>query len=144
MSTMFWIWMAAAVVFLILELATPALLFICFSVGAAAAGIYGQLYPESYPWQIGIFILVTGVTLPLSRKFASKITKESPEISNVDRMINQTALVVREINPDSAGQVKYQGEIWRALATESIEANAKVKIVSISGTTVTVTRADNN
>ena len=143
MSTMFWIWMAAAVVFLIIELATPALFFICFSIGAAVAGIYGQLYPESYPWQIGIFIVVTGITLPLARKFASKITKESPEISNVDRMLNQIALVTTAIDPDKAGQVKYQGEVWRAKAEESIEANAKVKIVSISGTTVTVTRADN-
>jgi len=144
MATMFWIWMAAAVVFLILELATPALFFICFSVGAAAAGIYGQFNPESYPWQIGIFILVTGLTLPLARRFASKITKEPPERSNVDRMINQTAIVTAPIDPDKPGQVKYQGEVWRAMAEEPLEVNSKVKIVSISGTTVTVARADNN
>ena len=142
MSTMFWIWMAAAVVFLIIELATPALFFICFSVGAAAAGIYGQFYPESYPWQIGIFILVSAAVLPLSRKFASRISKEAPETSNVDRMINQTAIVTKEVDPDDPGQVRYQGEIWRAEADEKIEEEAKVTILSISGTTVKVKRLE--
>lgn len=142
MSTMFWIWMAAAIVFLIIELATPSFFFICFTLGAAMAGIYGQFYPESYPWQIGIFILVSAALLPLSRKFASRISQESPETSNVDRMINQNAIVIKEIDPDDPGQVRYQGEIWRAEAEDKIEKEAKVIILSISGTTVKVKRLD--
>lgn len=142
MSPMFWIWLAVAVVFLIIELATLGFFFICFTIGAAVAGIYGQFYPESYPWQIGIFILVSAALLPLSRKFASRISKEAPETSNVDRMINQNAVVTKNIDPDKPGQIRYQGEIWRAKAEDKIEAEAKVTILSISGTTVKVKRLD--
>ena len=134
--------MAAAVVFLIIELATPSFFFICFAVGAAATGIYGQFYPESYPWQIGIFIFVSAVLLPLSRKFANKISKPAPETSNVDRMINETAIVIKDIDPDDPGQIRYQGEIWRAEAEEKIEKEAKVTILSIAGTTVKVKRLE--
>lgn len=142
MSTMFWIWMAAAVVFLIIELATPSFFFICFTVGAVAAGIYGQFCPESYPWQIGVFVIISAVLLPLSRKFANKISRPSPETSNVDRMINQTAIVTKDIDPDNPGQVRYQGEVWRAEALEKIDKETKVTILSISGTTVKVKRLD--
>lgn len=143
MSTLFWIWMAAAVVFLIIELTTPTLVFVCFTIGAAAAGVLNYFYPESYPWQIAIFALVSIALIPLTKKFAGKISKEAPETSNVDRMINQIAIVTKEIDPDEPGQVRYQGEVWRAAATEIITIDEKVTITGITGTTVTVERINN-
>jgi membrane protein implicated in regulation of membrane protease activity len=140
MSTVFWIWMSAAVIFLIIELATPTLVFACFVAGALGAGIYSGFAPESYYWQLGIFVAVSVVLLPLTRKLADKITKPPPEVSNVDRMIGQVALVIKEIDPDLGGQVKYEGETWVARADERIEVNTKVKILSVTGTRVMVER----
>lgn len=140
MSTMFWIWMAAAVVFLIIELMTPTMIFICFVVGSAGAGVYSISHPESYYWQMGIFVAVSVVLLPFTRMAAKKISKPSPEVSNVDRMIGQVALVTEPIDPDLGGKVKFEGEVWVARANEVIEAQTKVKIVSISGTKVLVER----
>ena len=140
MTSMFWIWMAAAVIFLIIELLAPSFFFICFTAGALASGLYANFYPESYYWQIGIFIVITVILLPLSRKVAKKITKPSPTESNVDAMIGKVGLVTAAIDPDLAGKIRYEGEIWQALATEPIELNAKVKIISVSGTKVHVER----
>ena len=75
METMFWIWMAAAAVFVIVEQFAPTLVFLSFAVAAAVSGIYAQFKPEEFYWQIGIFIMVTVVVFPLSRKFAKRITK---------------------------------------------------------------------
>ena len=138
MPTMFWIWMAAAGVFLIIELMTPTMIFICFVVGATGAGVYSIGEPESYYWQMGIFILLSVVLLPFTRMMAKKITRPAPEVSNVDRMIGQVALVTEAIDPDLGGKVQFEGEIWVAKAEEAIEAQAKVKIVSIAGTKVMV------
>lgn len=140
MSTLFWIWMAAAVIFLIIELTTPTLIFLCFVAGSAGAGIYSYFNPEDYAWQIGIFVIISLVLLPLTRRFAKRITKAPPELSNIDRMIGQTALVVKTIDPDEGGKVKYEGEIWTALAEEKIEEQEKVEIVSVAGTRVHVIR----
>ena len=140
MSTVFWVWMSAAVVFLIIELATPTLIFACFVTGAVSAGVYSAFAPESYYVQIGIFVVVSVVLLPLTRKLAEKITKPSPTISNVDRMIGQVALVTKTIDPDMGGQVRFEGEVWLALANQQIDVNEKVKILSVSGTKLRVER----
>lgn len=140
MSTMFWIWMAAAVVFLIIELLTPTMIVINFAFGAFVAAIVAEFFPEAYYWQFGIFAVVSIMGIPLTRRFANRISKPSPELSNVDRMIGQTALVTQAIDPDNGGKVKFEGETWAATADEAIEAETKVRIVKVSGTRVRVER----
>lgn len=140
MSTMFWIWMAAAAVFLIIELMTPTLIFICFVVGAIVAGVYAEVAPDSYYWQMGLFVLISVGLLPFTRKFAKKITKPAPQQSNVDRMIGQVALVVKAIDPDLGGKVQFEGEVWVANAGERLDEGTKVRITSVAGTRVHVER----
>ncbi len=134
MPTMFWIWMVVAVVFLVLELLTTSFFAICFTVGALVAGIFTLFWPEAYHWQAGVFALVSVVLIPVTRRFAKKISKEAPELSNVDRMIGQTALVIGAIDPDLGGRVRYEGELWMAIADEPIPENAKVRIKAVTGT----------
>ena len=140
MSTMFWVWAAAALVFLILELMTPTLVFACFVVASMAAGVYAYFSPEGYYWQIGTFVAVSAVLLPLTRTLARKITKPSPQKSNVDALIGKVGLVTKTIDPDLGGQVKIEGEVWMARAGEQIEENEKVTIISVSGAKVHVER----
>lgn len=142
MSTIFWVWMAAAVAFLILELMSPSLFFICFVVGGMAAGILAFFLPDAYYWQIALFIVVTLGLLPLTRMVAKKITKPSPQKSNVDALIDQVALVTKEIDPDLGGQVLIGGETWKAQAEHRIEEKMKVRIISVSGVHVQVEPVD--
>lgn len=142
MSTMFWIWMAAAGIFLIIELMTPTLLAICFVVGAIVAGIVAQFWPEAYYWQLAIFAVLSSLFIPFTRRFARKISTEAPELSNVDRMIDQVALVTAAIDPDLGGKVLFEGETWIAKADTAIEKNVKVRIKSVSGTKVIVEPLD--
>lgn len=140
MQPIFWIWMAAALVFLIVELMMPTLIFLCFVVGSIAAGIYSSFEPEQFYWQIGICLAVSLILLPFSRKFAHRITKAQPQNANVDRMIGHTAVVTKHIKPDHPGQIKYESEVWLASGDESFDVGAKVKIVSLAGTRVRVER----
>ena len=138
METLFWIWLAAAGVFLILELVTPTMIFICFVVGAIVAAIFAQVWPEYYYWQIAIFAVLSSSLIPLTRRFARKISVTSPQVSSVDRMIGHMALVTERIDPDLGGKIRFEGEIWQARAERPIEINAKVKVTSVSGTRVFV------
>jgi len=138
MSTMFWIWMAAAVIFLILELATPTLIFACFVIGSIASGIFAYFSPEEYYWQIGIFLIVSAVLLPTTRSIARKITKESPQKSNIDALVGKIGLVTKAIDPDLGGQILVEGESWRAVASQAITEGSKVRVLSFSGTKLTV------
>ena len=116
MPDVVWIWLAAFAIFLILEVITPSMLFIGFSIAALISGMFSYFYPESFYWQIGIFIIVSAILLPLTRRIAKKITKDSPQIANVDALIGKVGLVVKTIDPDLGGQVSINGEVWRASA----------------------------
>lgn len=137
---MFWIWMAAAAVFVIVEQFAPTLVFLSFAVAAAVSGIYAQFKPQEFYWQIGIFIMVTLIVLPLSRKFAKRITKPQPRESNVDAMLGKLAIVTQEIEPHQPGKVKFEGEIWQASSDERIEPPSKVMIARVEGTRVHVSK----
>ena len=134
METMFWIWMAAALVFLIVEVGVPGLVFVCFATGAVGAAIYAQIAPDAYFMQTGIFAVISIILVPLTRKFAKKISSDSAPQSNIDALINQPAIVVKDIDPlEEVGQVRVQGEVWSARAARAIAIGSKVTIVSVEG-----------
>ncbi len=142
MPSIVWIWLAAVVIFLILELATPTLVFACFVVGSLISGVVGFFYPDYYYLQIGVFVAVSVILLPLTRSMAKKITKESPQKSNVDALIGKVGQVTKAIDPDLGGQVRLEGEIWMATASQLIEQDTKVVVTSVSGTKVHVDRKE--
>ncbi len=142
MPSIVWIWLAAVVIFLILELATPTLVFACFVAGSLVSGGVGFFYPDYYYLQIGVFVGVSVILLPLTRSLAKKITKESPQKSNVDALIGKVGLVTKAIDPDLGGQVRLRGEIWMATANQLIEQDSKVIVTSVSGTKVHVDRKE--
>ena len=74
--------------------------------------------------------------------FARNLIKKSLSFTthktNADSVIGMTGKVIVPITPDEAGQVKVDGEIWRAEADKSIAIGEKVTVKSISGVTIKV------
>ena len=134
MPTIFWIWLALAAIFLIIELITPTLVFLSFVVGSVAGAILAVFSPEAVYWQIGLFLVISAVLLPFMRKAAKKITVLDAPISNVDRLVGLEGLVIKEITTDQSGRVKVEGEEWAATADEPIAASARVIVKRIAGT----------
>jgi len=133
-----WIWLAAVVLFLILELATPAFFFICFSVGAIAGGVMAYIAPEAYYWQLAVFALATIALIPVARRFADRIGGKQSKPTNIDRLIGKTAVVIKPITTTDHGQVRLDGEKWNAVADVDIGANEKVTILEVTGTKLRV------
>ncbi len=142
MSGIYWIWLAAAVIFLIIELLTPSMLFICFVVGAVAAGGYSYFSPEQYYWQIGIFLLVSVSLIPPTRVLAKRLTKPSAQKSNVDALIGKTGKVIKSIGPDDGGKVQIGSEVWIAGADKIIAEGIRIKVVSVSGARLQVEQVE--
>ncbi len=133
METMFWVWLVAALLFLILELVSPAFFFICFVAGSIGAALYSLFYGDAYYWQLGIFLILTLGLFPLTRKLAKKITKESPQKSNADALVGKVGIVTKSIDPDLGGQVRVEGEIWLATSDEAIVEGQKIFITALTG-----------
>ena len=74
---------------------------------------------------------------------ARKVIKEKLSVTttktNTDNLIGGKAVVFKKIFPHQPGQVKIEGELWRAEAEEELEVNKSVTVQSVSGVTLKVT-----
>ena len=144
MPTIFWLWLAAAVIFLIIEITTPTLVFACFVIGSIGAAISATM-TDSYLIQAAVFAVISMILIPATRPLARKITKPSPQASNVDAMIGRTGMVIKEINPSlDVGQVRVDGQIWQAVANEIIPAGEKIHVNEVKGARLYVSKSGDN
>ena len=143
MPTIFWPWMAAAVIFLIIEITTPSLVFACFVIGCIGSAVTSTI-TDSYLIQAAVFAGISIVLIPLTRPLARKITKPSPQPTNVDAMVGRPGLVVKKIDPSlDIGQVRVDGQVWQAVADEALDEGAKIKVDKIIGARVYVSKIEN-
>lgn len=129
------IWIGFAVLMAICEAATTQLVSIWFVVGAIAAAI-STLFTPSIFIQLIVFLVVSTLTLLITRPLVKKLRRKSEKTStNADRLIGDIGVVIREIaSAQSVGQVKIRGEIWSAVSKQTpVQADERVKIVSIEG-----------
>ncbi|MCH7879667.1 MAG: NfeD family protein [candidate division Zixibacteria bacterium] len=141
METMFWIWLAAALLFLIIEVTMPGLIFVCFSTGAIGAAIYAQFTPDDYLIQTALFGGITITLIPLTRRFAKQISLSGTPKSNVDALVGQPAIVVKDIDPvEGVGQIRVEGEIWSANADSVIATGSMVTVEKVEGNRLFVRR----
>jgi membrane protein implicated in regulation of membrane protease activity len=140
MSTLFWIWLAVAAIFLIVELSTPSLVFASFVAGALGAAI-AALLDASYLWQGAVFAVVSILLIPLTRPFAARITKSSAQKTNIDALVDRPGIVTKMIDPDNdVGQVRVDGQVWQAVAPEIINAGEKIVVTEVRGARLYVTK----
>ena len=80
------IWGAAAVLFIAVEAATVGLASIWFAIGSVCALIAAMLGAPLW-LQIIWFVLISGLTLVLTRPLAKKYINSKSEATNADRII---------------------------------------------------------
>ena len=127
-------WVAALVVFLIVEAVTAGLVSIWFVFGSLVALICAAL--GAAVWlQIFWFVIVSVATLVLTRPLVA---------TNADRSIGRTAVVTERIdNLAATGAVKLDGVVWTARSTDdavAIETGERVTVRAIEGVKLIVER----
>ncbi len=141
---MIWIWLAAMVVFMIIEAATMGLTAIWFALGALAALISAAVHAPIW-LQAVWFIVVSCAVLALTRPFARKFINARSERTNADRVLGQTGIVTERIdNRQPSGIVKTGGKIWTARSDsgEPIEEGTEVRALRIEGVKLIVSPAE--
>ena len=129
------LWIAAAVVFGLIEAATAQILTLWFCIGSIGA-IIAYTLGASLTVQIIVFVAVSLLTLVIARPYLRRFTKTKVQPTNLDMCIGQQALVTERIsNLDGTGQAKIRGTIWTARSSDGsvIEPGALVKVLSIEG-----------
>jgi membrane protein implicated in regulation of membrane protease activity len=137
------VWIAVALVFAIVEVATLGLLAGFAALGAVGAAVAAFLGFDVVGQAI-VFALVSLLGIGLVRRPLLRYlqSRPGPEVrSGAAAMIGQTALVVDTIGgPHERGHVRIAGEDWPALTRDGrpVEAGATVRVVDIRRATLVV------
>lgn len=126
------VWFITALILLIVELFTASFGVVCFSFGAAAAGV-ASYCGLSTMWQLFIFSAVSFIAFVFVRPFVLKflLKKKDEVLTNADAIVGRIAVVTEEINPEkNTGRVKIDGDDWKAESSNIIPVGEKVEVIS--------------
>ena len=146
-----WIWLAAAVLFALVELIFVGGSFIIlpWSVSAFVAAILA-FYDVPIEVQWSVFVFGGGILFAILYRWAQGFMRDTPRSPGVgaDRLVGLTGIVTAEISPDDTdrrGRVTVEGEVWGALAhgDGGIEVGRRVRVVEMRGTRVVVAPVNN-
>jgi membrane protein implicated in regulation of membrane protease activity len=135
-----WIWMAIAALFIIGEIFTQGFFLLWFGIGAAVAGILAIL-GLGVGWQLGAFVVVSGLLFVASRRLAEKISKKQPPGIGADRFVGLEGIVLEEIdNVKNTGRVRVEKDEWRAESEngELITEGTQIVVTRLDGTHMVV------
>jgi membrane protein implicated in regulation of membrane protease activity len=141
-----WLWLAAAAVFAIGEMASPGSFFLApFAVGAFVAAVLA-LAEVGVAWQWAAFLVVSVVTLALLRPLARRLNRNAlDEGVGSRRLLGRQATVLRAIpSGDDLGLVRVDREEWRAQSMDGtpIKEGTLVRVADVQGTRVIVAPVD--
>ena len=116
MVNMAMVWLVVMIVLLVIEGVVPGLISIWFALGALAAIIAAAVGAPLW-LQVVWFLLVSVVTLALTRPLAKKYINSRAQPTNADVIIGRECLVTEDIdNLLGTGQVTVNGMTWTARA----------------------------
>ena len=137
------IWLIAAVVFAVGEIATLGFFLAPFAGGAIIAAIVSAAGGGDLISLVA-FLLVSGVLLAALRPLARSHRRMPAQLrTGTAALVGRTAMVTERIsNDDGTGCVKLEGESWTARSYDEdavIEAGRRVHVMEIRGATALVT-----
>lgn len=137
------IWLAAIVIFAIVEGATVGLVSIWFCAGSLAA--FAALLLGANIWiQFALFIAVSFAALVAVRPLAKKLLIPKRQATNADRVLDMEGVVTQAVdNLKGEGQVNLKGQVWTARSGDGqiILPGTRVRVLRIEGVKVFVTPA---
>ncbi len=137
------IWLIIAGVCLIIEIVTVGFFVFWFAIAALITALL-SLFIHNIIAQATIFIIISVILIFLTKPLTDKITKKDKVATNVNALIGQEGIVIKEINSGSnkIGQVKILGDTWSAVTTNdftnAIPVGSTVKILKIDGVNLIV------
>ncbi len=134
-------WIILFAVLILIEIFTINLVSIWFAIGALTSFLVSLLTDSTWI-QILTFILVSIITLLLTKKIVSKLKDKEVTPTNLDRVIGTVGLVTKKISLLEPGEVKAGGKMWSAISNENIDINTEVKILSIEGVKLIVKKVE--
>ncbi len=128
------VWVGLIIFFAIIEGMTLGLTSIWFSFAGVIAFVLA-LFGVNLIVQCIVFLIFSLVFVLYTKPVAKKYLKIGQTKTNVDAVIGQRGVIVKEIEAFNSGQVKVKGQIWTAKSPdfEILKCGDEVEIVGVEG-----------
>ena len=143
-SNLWAVWIAIAIVCLIIELGSGDFFVTCFAIGALCAMLTSFLCVPLW-FQILAFALCSVLSIIFIRpSMLRHVHNRKERLSNADALIGRTGTVIEAIAPEGFGYVKVDGDEWKAQpqtqTDTTINVGETVRIVARNSIIVRVER----
>jgi len=127
------IWVTVALVAAVIEISIPHFGVIFVSLGAIAAATAAYL-SLGIVAQLGLFIVVVGVSFLLIRPRLLKSMSAAGVPGRTEMLIGRNGVVTQDIDSSvGAGRVNIEGQDWAARAMAPIVAGTRITVVGADG-----------
>ena len=137
------VWLIVFIVLLLIEILTLGLTTIWFCIGALAAFI-ATLFNAGYVVQTILFVVVSLLSLVVTRPIAVKYLNKDRVKTNVDEVIGKTAVITKRIDDaQGIGEAELEGDKWLACSVDGavLEAGEKAEVVRVEGVKLLLKKA---
>lgn len=128
---MLYTWLLIVVLLGVLEIMTTNLVSIWFVISGLLAMVI-SLFTDSLYIQIGVFVLVGVLLIPMSKRIYKKINTKKV-CTNLDRVIGMKGIATSDILKNTIGEVKVGGKLWSSYSSHDIKKDEYVKVLAIDG-----------
>lgn len=134
-------WFAACLFLIFVEISTVNLVSIWFAIGAFFSMLLA-IFVDNFLIQLLVFIVVSIISLLITKPLVNKFKKNDVEPTNVDRVIGKKAEVIKKITLDEYGEVKVLGSIWTATSDTVLNVSDKAVVKKIDGVKLVVEKEE--
>ena len=138
-------WLAAMVIFIIIEIATVGLTTIWFAIGALCAIIVAALGGGTLI-QITVFLIISLGMLIFTRPFAMRYINAARVKTNYEELIGKVVRITQDVDYINAtGCANVNGQDWTVRSEnneQKIPAGSLAKIINISGVKLIVEKVE--
>ena len=134
-------WLAAGLVLVVAELATPGgFVIIFFGIAALLVGVLGLLGVVSSPTLQFLLFSVLAVAMLAILRSRLKSRLQVPSSTTVDSLIGDLAIPQERLSPGVVGRVEVRGSSWSARNTSSvtIDVGQRARVAGVDGLTLAV------
>lgn len=132
---MAYVWIALAIVMVLVEITTVQLFSVWFMVGALCAALT-TLFTDSIVIQLAVFVGVSLLALLVTRPLVRRLKENRVQLrTNIDRLPGEKGVMLKPVeNTESVGQAKVLGKVW-SVKTDNppLKEGDTVRVIAVDG-----------
>jgi inner membrane protein len=134
-----WAWIIAGAILLALELAVPGAFMMWLGLAATLVGVISLLIAWPWQWQCVAFAVFALASIPLWRRFASRIEPqtEAPMLNRRNEALVGRVFTLEKPIVDGAGTVRIDDTVWRVNGPDR-PTGSRVRVTRADGASLAV------